>query len=125
MAGRPCFIARNHHFAKVQFVFIIDALGMVLCCGDRLSSFVEQLNWLLVHTQYRSGRIVGFFVGFQDLFPGGDEFAIRFRRNHPVLDLALGHSVFFSVWRTVSMLMESTTSKATNSSANNCSVHLP
>jgi len=57
--------------------------------------------------------------------PMGHEFAIRFRRNHPVLDLAFRHTVFLSVFRTVSMLIASTTSNATNSSANSCRVHLP
>ena len=98
---------------------------MVFGCGHRLSSFVEELNWLLIHAQHRGGRIVGFFVGFQDFFHVGDELAVRFRRNHPVFNLAFRHSVFFCVCRTVSMLMESTTSRATSSSASNCNVHLP
>ena len=70
-------------------------------------------------------RIVGFFVGFEHVFHVGHELGVLLGRNHPVLDLSLGHAVFFSVLRTVSGLIESTISNATSSSASSCNVQWP
>jgi hypothetical protein len=86
----------------VAFVFIIDALAMLLRCGDRHPSFLEQLERLFIHTQHGMLGIVGFCVGFEHFFHAGHELDVLLRRNHPVLDLALCHAVFFSVLRTVS-----------------------
>ena len=69
---------------------------------DRLSGFLDQLHWLLVHAENRTRRIIRFCVRFQHLFHVGHEFGVGFRRNDPVLDLSIRHPVFFSVRRTVS-----------------------
>ena len=55
-----------------------------------------------VHANDRTRRIVGFCVGFEHFLHAGRKLGIRFRRNHPVPDLAIRHAVFFSVRRTVS-----------------------
>jgi hypothetical protein len=109
----------------IAFVFIIDALAMRARRLNRYPGFLEQLDRLLVHAQDGMLRIVGFRIGFKDFFHAGHELAILLWRNHPVLDLPLRHAVFFSVLRTVSGLIESTTSKATSSSASSCNVQWP
>ena len=70
--------------------------------------FFHQLHRLFVHADHRTSRIVRLLVGFQDVFHVRDEFGVRLRRDHPVLDLPLRHAVFFSVCRTVSWLIVST-----------------
>src|SRR3954447_10091112 len=98
---------------------------MLFCRVDRHFRLLQQLHRLLVHTQYRFLRIIRFRVGFEHVFHVSHKLGIVVRRNHPVLDLALGHSVFFRVLRTVSAQIDGTTSSATNSSASNCNDQRP
>src|SRR6266567_373011 len=84
---------------------------MLLRRGDRHPSFLEQLHRLFVHTQHGMLRIVRCRISFEHFFHARHELGVLLRRNHPVLDLAFGHAVFFSVLRTVSWLSASTTSR--------------
>jgi len=79
---------------------------------------------LLIHAEDRARGIVRPFIGFQHFFHAGDELRVGLWRNRPVLKLAVGHAVFFSVVRTVSWLMASTISKATSWRAKSRSVQL-
>ncbi|RLT13800.1 MAG: hypothetical protein DWI24_03935 [Planctomycetota bacterium] len=78
------------------------AFGMLLRRCDRHSSFFDQLNRLLVHTDHRKLRILSLVPGFEHFFHAGHEFGILFRWNHPVPDFSASfYSNFFSVLRTV------------------------
>ena len=68
---------------------------------------------MFVHAHDRAVGIVGFFVRFQHFLHVGDKLAVGVGRDHPVLDFPLGHTVFFSVCRTVSGLIDSTISSST------------
>src|SRR6185312_3694368 len=118
---------REHENARraVAFVFVIDTLRMLLRRGDRFLRLLQQLHWLFVHAQHRLQRVIRFRIGFEHVFHVGHELGVLIGRNHPVLDLALGHSVFFRVLRTVSAQIEGTTSNTTSSSASNCNDHRP
>src|SRR5438445_13824042 len=98
---------------------------MLRCGSDPHLRLLQQLDRLLVHTQHGLLWIVGFFVGVEDLFHARHELGILVWRNHPVLDLAFGHTVFLSVLRTVSGHIDATTSNATSSSASSCNDHRP
>ena len=86
-------------------VFVVDAFGMPLRGRDRPTCLFEQLHRLLVHAEHRTGRIIRFFVGVEHFFHRGHELRVGFWRDDPVLNLAVGHAVFFSVTRTVSWLI--------------------
>ena len=90
-AGRP-----------IAFVFVIHTRALPRRRGDRHPRLLEQLNRLFVHTQHGMLRIVRFGVRFQHVFHTGHKLRVLLWRNHPVLDLALGHAIFLSVLRTVS-----------------------
>ncbi len=77
-------------------VLVIDAPGMLRGGRDGLSGLLDQLHGLLVHTEHRARWIIRFCVGFQHLLHVGHEFGIGFRRNDPVFDLAIRHSVFLA-----------------------------
>src|SRR3954447_37310 len=109
----------------VAFVFVIDPLRVLARRGDRHLRFLQQLHRLLVHAEHRLLGIIRFRISLEHVFHVGHELGILVRRNHPVLDLALGHAIFFSVLRTVSAQIEGTTSNTTSSSANNCNDHRP
>src|SRR4051794_1406999 len=93
--------------------------------GDRHPGLFQQLDGLFVHAHHRVFGIVGLRIGFEHLFHVPHELSVLLGRNHPILDLALGHAIFFSVLRTVSGQIDLTTSNATSSSANRCSDHRP
>ncbi len=107
------------------FVFVVDALGVLLGRGDRHAGLANQLHGLLVHAHHRAVGIVSFFVGLQHFLHVRNELAVRIGRDHPILDLSLRHTVFFSVCRTVSGLMDSTISSSTSWSASNRSDQWP
>ena len=63
-------------------------------------------------------------IDFQHILHARGELAVSVRRNHPVLTCPLRHSVFLSVLRTVSWLIESAISSMTICSASNLSDQL-
>src|SRR3989339_1967584 len=102
---------------SLTFVFVVDTLGVLLGRGDWHAGLANKLHGLLVHAHHGAVGIVGFFVDVQHLFHVRDELAVRVGRDDPVFDFPLGHAVVFSVCRTVSGLMEATTSSSTSWSA--------
>src|SRR5208337_1908816 len=85
--------------------------------GNRHARLLEQLDRLFVHAEHRTLRIIRLSIGFQHFLHAGHEFAVRFRRDYPVIDFPPGHPVFLSVRRTVSWLIDSTISNVTTCSA--------
>ena len=63
-------------------------------------------------------------IDFQHVFHRTDELGVALRRDAPALFQPRLEFVFLSVWRTVSVLMLSTTSHSTSRSANSFSVQL-
>jgi hypothetical protein len=51
---------------------------MVFCGWDRLTRFLDELHWLLIHTDHRLQRIVRLFVCFQHVFHVRDELSVAF-----------------------------------------------
>jgi hypothetical protein len=80
----------------------VDALGVSASGRDRHARLLQQLNRLFVHAQDRALWVIRLRVGLQHFFPVGHELTVGLGRDDPVLDLAVGHAVFFSVRRTVS-----------------------
>ena len=62
-----------------------------------LTCFLDQLYRLLVHTDHRLRWIVRFFVRFKHIFHMRDKLSVTFGRDHSVLDISIGHAIFFSV----------------------------
>lgn len=75
---------------------------------QRLRRFPHHSYRLLVHAHQRLPWIVGPGIGLQHLFDRRDEFCVLLWRNHAVLDLVTRNSVFLSVCRAVSWLIEAT-----------------
>src|SRR4028119_27402 len=109
----------------VALVLIIDALAMPPRRGDRHPGLLEQLDRLFVHAQHGMLRVIRHRIGLEHFLHAGHELGVLLRWDHPILDLALRHPVFLRALRTVSWLIESTTSKATSSSASSCNVQCP
>ena len=73
-----------------------DTAGMLRGGLDRLSGLLNQLHRLLVHAEYRMRPIIRFRVRFKDFFHVRYEFGSGFRRNDPVFDLSIRHSIFLT-----------------------------
>src|SRR5262245_9536005 len=118
---------REHEDARraIALVLVIDPLRVILRRLDGYVRHLHQLQRLFVHAQHRVLRIIRFGIGLEHVLHVGHELGVLVGWNHPVLDLALGHSIFFRVLRTVSAQIEETTSNATNSSASNFNDHRP
>ena len=84
--------------------------------------FGDQLLRLLVHAHHRTLRIPGPPVHLQNLLHPRHEPPVAFRRNAPHRPAPRLQVVFFSVCRTVSWLIDSTTSNSTRRSASSRSV---
>ena len=96
---------RRGHAARALVEFAQEChadLIVIGATGHEHPWSLQQLHGLLVHAEDRNGRIVRLFIGFQHFLHVGDEFAVGFWRNHPILDFPLRHAIFFSVRRTVS-----------------------
>ena len=63
--------------------------------GDRHLRLLQQLHGLFVHAQHRMLRVIRFRISFEHVLHVGHELGVLVGRNHPILDLALGHAVFF------------------------------
>jgi hypothetical protein len=51
------------------------------------------LHRLLIHAEDRLRGIIRFFVDVEHVFHVSHKLAVRFRGNHPVLNLAAGHLI--------------------------------
>src|ERR671918_477477 len=107
----------------LALVLVIDALRLPRRHRDGQAGFCHQLFAGLIHAHLRAPGIVGTHVDLQHIFHSTDKLGIGLRRNHPLFVLPRFEVVFLSVVRTHSALIVSTTSSATNWSANNLSVH--
>src|SRR5699024_9261935 len=103
-------------------VFIVDAPGLSGLHRQWSACFADQLGGLLVETDHRSQGIVRALIHRQHIFHGGDKRRILLGWNHPILTAVRFEFVFLSARITVGAEMESTISKATNSSASRRSV---
>ena len=99
-------------------VLVIDAPGTVRRRRDRLAGFVDQLHGLLVHAHHRSLGVVRTLARFQNLFHARRKFGVGLGRDHPILHLAPGDAVSFSVRFTVSSLVDATVPSSTTRRAN-------
>src|SRR4029434_1952262 len=92
---------------------------MVLGGGDWYASFLEQLHRLFVHADDWKLWVIRLSIRLQHVFHASDKFAIGCRWDDPVLNFALRHTVFLSVFLSVSWLTVSTMASSTTCSANN------
>src|SRR6266436_5878976 len=106
-AGRAC-----------AFVLVVDTPGMVLRGGEGHAGFLQPLHRLFVHAHHGKPRVIRLRVRLSHVFHARDKFAVGGRRDDPVLNLARGHAVFFSIFLRVSWLIASTMASATTCSAN-------
>jgi len=78
-------------------VFVVHAFRVRFGRHKRDAGFLQQLDRLLIHAQDRDLRIRRQRVRVQDVFPMGHELGIGLGWDHPVLNLAVGPPIFFSV----------------------------
>src|SRR5436305_575504 len=111
------FVAR-----PFAFVLVVHLGGPA--CFDRLwrPHLAEQLPARFIEAHHRTPRIVRQHVGLDHVLHVPDVFAIGVGWDAPGLDDPRVDVVFFRAWRTVSVLTDLSTPKATNSSASNCNV---
>src|SRR5712692_4115997 len=111
---------KHAHAGRARaFVCIVDTARMVRGGGDWPASFLQQLHRLFVHAHHRKPRVIRLRVCLQHVFHARDKFAVGFRGDDPVLNLARRHAVFFRVFLSVSWLTASTMASSTTCSANN------
>src|SRR5882724_237161 len=103
-------------------VFVIDPRQLPWGGGNRHARFRHQWLARLLQTHDWPLRVVGAWVDFQHVLHGTNKLGVGFRRNHPLLLLPWLEIVFFSVVRTHSRPIVSTTSSSTSRSASNWSV---
>ena len=82
----------------------------------------EQLLARLIEADHRVLRIVGQQVGLDHVLHAPDVLGVGLGRDAPRLNDPRLDVVFFSAWRTVSVLTASTSPKTTSSSASSCKV---
>src|SRR5262249_6549249 len=83
----------------------------------------EQLLARLVEAHHGVLRVIRPQVGLDHVLHAPDVVGVRLGREAPRLDDPWLDVVFFSGWRTVSVLTDSTNPNTTNSSASRCKVH--
>src|ERR1019366_1737851 len=116
------FEHHEHIRRAVALVFIIGRRQTPRSSGNRRARFLDQLLAGFVETNQRTLGIVGPMIDLQHVFHRTNKVRILIRLNHPALVQPRLQLVFFSVVRTVSALMESTSCNSTILSANNCKV---
>ena len=84
----------------------------------------DELFRRFIHADNGKTWVIGPRIDIQDVLHSPHKFRVMFLGQTPRLCQPRFHDVFFSVCRTVSRLIESTSSNSTALSANNLSVHL-
>src|SRR5712691_4378075 len=88
-------LGKHEHAGRARaFVFIVDTTRMVRGGGDWHASFLQQLHRLFVHAHHRKPRVIRLRVCLQHVFHARDKFAVGFRGDDPVLNLARRHAIF-------------------------------
>src|SRR5262249_7431937 len=106
-------------------ILVIDPGG---CAGAGPSGqphLAEQLPARLVEADHRPPRVVGEHIGPDHVLHPPDELGVGLRWDTPRLHDPGPDVVFFSAWRTVSVLTESARPRTTISSASSRSVQWP
>src|SRR5947199_3089133 len=88
----------------------------------RLTHLPEELLSQLGNADHREQRVVGPKVRLDHVFHPPDELGVGLGRDAPRLDDPGLDVVFFSAWRTVSVLIDSANPSTTSSSASSCNV---
>src|SRR5207248_2585827 len=96
--------------------------GTAAAGPPRQPHLAEQLLARRIEADHRIPRIVGQQVGLDHVLHAPDVVGVGVRRDAPGLDDPRLDVVFFSAWRTVSVLTFLTRPRTTNSSASSCSV---
>src|SRR5262249_1890734 len=110
----------EHHEQVGRAVALVLVIGGGRAPGgrrDRRPGLLHQLLARLVETHHGALGVVRPLIDLQHIFHRADKVSVLIRGNHPLLLQPGLQRVFFSVSRTVSVAIESTTSNSTSLSA--------